>query len=371
MITNVSRCQGSRSGLFRNVLGVGLGMALQLGGLAQPVPVAVIQPQSVEAIYELDGVIQPVYQSVVSAQASGRIISLSVKSGDRIRSGQVLAVIDDREAAAGVQRSQAQINQAEAELRNATAQLQRTRDLQRQGYVSQAAMDTADAQLKGAIAVRDAARAGAVQTGIAQGFTRVTAPYDGWVQQTHAQTGDLATPGRPLLTIYAPAPLRAVVQVPASRVQAVRTAAKTVVQVNTERGGNAWVSPVAVSAVPSADPVAQTGEWRFELAPKDSADMLPGQQVRVRFVTPQGVAQGSRMMVPQAALVRRGELTAVYVAANGGFSLRAVRLGADLGAHGVEVLAGVHGGEIIALEPIRAGFAKAVPAAPGASPTTK
>lgn len=369
MNTSVSRCHGSkgRNSILRG-LGLVAAMASYVPGFAQsiPVPVAVVQSQSVGSSYELDGVIQPVRQSTISAQAAGRIVTLSVKSGDKVRTGQVLAVIDDREAAVGMQRSRAQISQAEAELRNAKAQVERTRDLQRKGFVSQAALDTAEAQYKGATAARDVASAGALQSSISQGFTRVTAPYDGWVLQTQAEAGDLAVPGKPLLTVYAPLPLRAVVQVPASRAQVVRTAAQTLVQVNAEQTAAAWVQPVASSAVPSADPVSQTGEWRFELAPKDSANLLPGQQVRVRFVLPQGDTQGSKILVPQAAIVRRGELNAVYVATNGAFSLRAVRLGADRGAQGVEILAGVQSGESIALDPIRAGFAKAVPAAPTA-----
>lgn len=369
MNTSISRCHGSKVCLSTlRGLGVVVAMVSYVPGFAQsiPVPVAVVQSQSVGSTYELDGVIQPVLQGTISAQAAGRIVSLSVKSGDKVRAGQILAVIDDREAAAGVQRSQAQIGQADAELRNAKAQVERTRDLQRKGFVSQAALDTAEAQYKGATAARDVASAGALQSSISQGFTRVTAPYDGWVLQTQAEAGDLAVPGKPLLTVYAPLPLRAVVQVPASRAPVVRTAAQTLVQVGAEQAASAWVQPVASSAVPSADPVSQTAEWRFELAPKDSANLLPGQQVRVRFVLPQGGTQGSKMLVPQAAIVRRGELTAVYVATKGAFSLRAVRLGADLGAHGVEILAGVQSGESIALDPIRAGFAKAVPAAPTA-----
>lgn len=378
MSTNVSWCQDICSRI-PPLPGLGLMFAMVscAPGIAQSVPVqvpvAVVQSQSVGSVYELDGVIQPVRQSTISAQTAGRIVGLSVKAGDKVRAGQVLVAIDDREAAAGVQRSQAQIGQADAELRNAKAQVERTRDLQRKGFVSQAALDTAEAQYKGAAAAREVASAGALQSSISQGFTRVTAPYDGWVLQTQAEAGDLAVPGKPLLTVYAPLPLRAVVQVPASRAQVVRTAAQTLVQVNSEQAASAWVLPVASSAVPSADPVSQTGEWRFELAPKDSANLLPGQQVRVRFVLPQGSTQGAKILVPQAAIVRRGELTAVYVAANGAFSLRAVRLGVDLGAPGVEVLAGVQSGESVALDPIRAGFAKAVPAAPTmpAAPTVQ
>ena len=102
------------------------------------------------------------------------------------------------------ERSQAQVAQAQAELRNAQAQFDRTRDLQSKGFVSAAALDTADSQLKSAKAGRDQASAGAKQSALAQGFTRVSAPFDGWVLQTQAEAGDLAVPGKPLVDAFTP-----------------------------------------------------------------------------------------------------------------------------------------------------------------------
>ena len=330
---------------------------------APAVRTQVVQAAAVGAAYVLDGVIEPVRQSTIAAQASGRIATLLVKAGDSVRSGQVLATIDDREASAGLQRSQAQVNQADAELRNAQANLVRTRDLQSKGFVSKAALDSATTQREAAQAQREQAVAGARQSGLSQSFTRITAPFDGRVLQTLAEAGDLAVPGKPLLTLFAPAPLRATVQVPASRAQAARGASQIVVMVDDGSGGLRAMTPVGRVATPSSDPVSQTTEWRLALAPADTANLLPGQQVRVRFTLPQADA-ATQLLVPQAAIVRRGELTAVYVVAHGAFSLRAVRLGADRGAEGVEVLAGIKSGDAVALDPNRAGFANAVPAAP-------
>lgn len=327
-----------------------------------PVPTTLVQAKTIGSFYELDGVIQPVKQSTIAAQAAGRIASFTVKAGDKVKAGQVLATIDDRETSAGLQRSQAQISQADAEMRNASANFERTKNLQSNGFVSKAALDTAEMQLKGAVAVREQATASALQSSISQAFTRVTAPYDGWVLQTHAESGDLAVPGRPLVTVYAPLPLRAIVQVPASRTQAVRTAVQTQVRLDDALSTAQWISPTNRTAVPSADPVSQTTEWRLDLPIQDGANILPGQQVRVRFSQSQSPTESQRLMIPRASVVRRGELTAVYVATNGAFSLRAVRLGSSLGDDGVEVLAGLESGESIALEPIRAGFAKAKPA---------
>ena len=323
------------------------------------VPAVQVQARSVATGFELDGVIQPVKQSTISAQAGGRIATLVVKAGDKVRVGQVLATIDDREAQTGVQRSQAQVAQAQAELRNAQANFDRTRDLQAKGFVSAAALDTAESQLKGAQAGRDQAGAGARQSALAQGFTRVTAPYDGWVLQTHAEAGDLAVPGKPLLTLYAPLPIRAVVQVPVSRSGVAHVAGAVEVLLPGGDGGARWIRPVSVATVPTADPVSQTIEWRLELPAEAAKTFLPGQQVRVRFAG----SQATRMVVPAAAVLRRGELTAVYVVSGKGFALKAVRLGAEHGADGVEVVAGLADGDRVALDPVRAGLAGAQAAA--------
>ncbi|QLQ00031.1 MAG: efflux RND transporter periplasmic adaptor subunit [Burkholderiaceae bacterium] len=172
--------------------------------------------------------------------------SLLVKAGDRVRAGQVLATIDDRETQTGVQRSQAQVAQAEADLRNAKTNFERTAELRAKGFVSQAALDAAETQYKAAQAGRDQAVAGAKLSALAQGFTRVTAPYDGWVLQTLVDPGDLAVPGKPLLTVYAPMPLRAVVQVPASQDALARSASRVEVQLPAPAGSAAptqWVTP--------------------------------------------------------------------------------------------------------------------------------
>lgn len=331
---------------------------------AQPqppqVPVAEVAVRPVGIGLVLDGTLQAVRQSTLSAQASGRIAQLAVKAGDRVKAGQVLAVVDDRETQAGLQRAQAGVAQAEAERRNAQTHLQRTRDLHAQGFVAQAALDMAETQFKAASAGAAQARAGQTQSGLAQGHTRLTAPYDGHVLATHAEASDLAVPGKPILTLYAPQPLRAVVHVPASRAALAQQARR----IDIELPNGQWVAPAAQTRLPSADPVSQTIEWRLDLNTEHATQQVPGQQVRVRFMT--GDAQ--RLVLPESALLRRGELTAVYAVpaagAQSGFVLRAVRVGTSHGEAGVEVLSGVKAGERVALDPVRAGLAGAQAAQP-------
>jgi RND family efflux transporter MFP subunit len=350
-------------GLNRVLLALSAGVVLSVSAqTTTQVAVVAVQSRSVGNGFELDGVVQPVKQSTVSAQASGRIASLAVKAGDAVRAGQLLATIDDRETQTGVQRSRAQVAQAQAELSNAKANFERTRDLLAKGFISAAAMDTADAQLKSAQAAREQATAGEKQSGLSQGFTRVTAPFDAFVLQTLSDVGDLAFPGKPLLTLYAPAPLRAVVQVPVSRSAQVQASTAVEVQVRAQDGSPQWIRPSQSSHLPSADAVSQTVEWRLELSAAATKGLVPGQQVRVRFAA----GQAQRVVIPLAAVLHRGELTAVYVVNGNGFALKVIRLGAEHGAQGVEVLAGLSETDRVALDPVRAGLTGAQPAATAA-----
>jgi RND family efflux transporter MFP subunit len=308
-----------------------------------------------------------VRQATVAAQVGGNVLALAVKAGDRVKAGQVLARIDARDAQAGLLRSEAGVAQAEAELRNARIHYDRTRELRAQGFVSPSALDLAKTQLDAAQAAAQQAAAGRSQAALARDFTTVAAPFDGLVLATHLEAGDLASPGRPVATIYSPAAMRAVVQVPSTRAASARTAKRVEVQLADGRS----IAPAATTVLPNADPVSQTVEWRLELPADALVGLVPGQTVRVAFagLAPAGadgaVAAGAasmRLAVPASAVLRRGELTALYVAQDQGFALRAVRLGATVG-DSVEVLAGVRSGERIALDAVKAGLAGAVPAA--------
>jgi RND family efflux transporter MFP subunit len=305
-----------------------------------------------------DATVEAVKQSTLAAQASGRLMSMTVKAGDPVRAGQVLATIDDRITQAGVAQAQAGVAQAQAELRDAEANLKRVQDLHRQGFVSQSALDMADLRWQGARAAVTQARAGATQSELAQGFTRLTAPYDGFVFKTHAEAGDLAAPGTPIVTIYAPKPLRAITHVPASRSRMAEQANQ--IEIELQRNGQPqWVQVAQTSRAQAADPLTQTVQWRLDLSPEQAENQLPGQQVRVRFLA----GRDARLVVPHEAILRRGELTAVYVAQPQGFVLRAVRLGADRGESGYEVLSGIKSGDRVALDPVRASLVGAQPAA--------
>lgn len=323
------------------------------GAVAQAVPTVALAAGAGDGGFVLEGVVQAVNQTTVAAQASGRVLVLKVKAGDPVKAGQLLATIDDREAVVGNERSQAQTLQAEAEYRNALTHMERTRELQQKGFISKAALDTATTQLQAAQAAKDQARASSKLAGIVQGYARITAPYDGWVLQTHVQVGDLALPGAPVVTVYAPQPLRVEVQMPGSRSADARAAAQIRIEIEGPGNETHALIPTARQIIPSADPVSQTSQWRWDLKAQDAATLIPGQPVRVQF-SGASTATSKSLMVPTQAIVRRGELTAVYVAQGQGFVLRAIRTGGQKTAEAQEVIAGLRTGEVIALDPVKA-----------------
>jgi RND family efflux transporter MFP subunit len=324
---------------------------------AQPVPTGVLNASADATSFTLTGSLQAQRQSTVAAQVGGSVLALAVKAGDRVKAGQLLVRIDERDTQAGLNSAAAGVAQAEAQASSAELNLERTRELRRQGFISQAALDLAETQARAARAGLEQARAGRSQAALARSFAGSVAPFDAVVLATHVEAGDLASPGRPLVTLYAPGRLRAVVEVPASRSVQARSATTLGVQLPDGR----WVAPVARAELPSADPVSQTVEWRLDLAPELAASLTPGQAVQVRFEGARAAGAAPRPMLPRAAVLQRGELSAVYGVQDGRFVLRPVRLGAIQGDE-VELLAGLKPGDRFALDAVRAGLAQATPA---------
>ena len=161
-----------------------------------PLATALVELREVADLYAADAVIESLQQATVSAQIGGTVLRFTVDAGDRVRRGQVLALIDTRDADAQLAASRAGVAQAEAALSQARLNQERSASLVRQGFISQSALDRADADLKTAQAALDAARAGSTQASTARGHAELRAPIDGVVSQRLMEPGELATPGK-------------------------------------------------------------------------------------------------------------------------------------------------------------------------------
>ncbi len=311
-----------------------------------------VELREMDVDYTAEALIEAVRQSTVSAQIAGRIVELRFDVGDYVQKGQVIARIDERAVSQAEAASVAQVREAQAALANARAQYERSKQLLAQKFISQAALDQSEAAYKSAQARVSALLAGAGQAATEKSFATIVAPYSGVVAARHVELGEMATPGKPLLTGFDPSTLRVVANVPQAEVAAIQAGAKARVEVPSL---GRWVDVKSLVIVPSADPRTHTTRIRLEL-PADVRGVYPGVYARAHFV----VGRALKLLVPRAALVRRSEVTAVYViGADGAPRLRQVRLGDAADENFVEVLAGLQAGERVALEPVKAGMATA------------
>ncbi|MBE7521213.1 MAG: efflux RND transporter periplasmic adaptor subunit [Burkholderiales bacterium] len=308
--------------------------------------------QSARQTVPAEAVVEAVRQATLASQVAGRIVDLPVKAGDAVRAGQVLARIDARAADAAVVASRSQLAEAQANYANAKRVHERNVALLAQKFVSQAAVDQSATALASAAAQVEAVRANLGSADVARDWTTIVAPYAGIVGATHAELGDMATPGKPIVTVFDPRELRAVATVPQVVLAKADLAAS---RVELPASGR-MVTPVRATVVPLADARSHTTSVRFDLPPVDG--VVPGQYARVRLAV--GVA--TLLAVPESALVRRGEVTAVYVIdAKGTPRLRQVRVGSAVGEGEVEVLAGLAAGDTIAANPVAAGMRTKAP----------
>jgi RND family efflux transporter MFP subunit len=311
-----------------------------------------VELREVELALSAEATVEAVRQSTVSAQIAGRIVDIRFDVGDRVRQGEVIVRIDERAATQAQAASQAQVLSAQATLENARAQLERSRQLLAQKFVSQAAVDKAEADFKAAESQLKATVAGAGQAATERSFATVTAPYSGVVAARHVQLGEMAAPGKPLMTGFDPSTLRVVATIASTEVSAVRAGARARIEIPAARR---WIEARSITVVPAADPRTHSTQVRIDL-PEDVGGIHPGVFARAHFV----VGRAPRLMVPREAVLRRSELVAVYVVgATAAPQLRQIRLGAVSDERGIEVLAGLKPGELVALDPVAAGMAAA------------
>lgn len=319
---------------------------------AEPLATAAVQLREVEQTYSIDGVVEAIRQSTVSAQISGRVKAIYFDVGDRVSKGQVILRIDEREANQALAGSKAQLSQAEAALQNARLNYERSKQLFEQKFISQAALDKAKSDYEVAQAQAAASEAGAEQSALAQSYTSVLAPYAGVVAARMVELGEMVTVGKPLMTGFDPSQLRVIASVPQEKLKDIGS--HPVVTVEVPSLGR-WIKAASVTVQPSADIRTHSTQVRVDL-PANQANLYPGMFVRTHFV----VGKEKKLLIPNSAVVRRSEVVAVYVMDEKDVPhLRQVRLGEANEQNEIEVLAGLNIGERVARDAVKAGMAAA------------
>lgn len=301
-----------------------------------------VAPETVRDTISLDGTLEASNKATLTAQTTGRVVRINYDVDDYVPAGAVVMELAGTEQGARSARASAGISEARASLAEAESNFRRAEQLIKQQLISQADFDRVKANYAAAQARVEQASASAQEAQAEVGYTKVRAPYNGIVTARHIEMGELATPGKPLISGLSLDKVRVTARVPQTYMDEVREQKK--LQLVLQDGTTIEATNVVV--FPYADEDSHSFKVRADLAPNVSGEIYPGMFVKVRLAT--GEKQALRM--PLTALVERNELTAVYVRkADGTPQLRQVRTGHRDGDK-VEILSGLAAGEHVWLE---------------------
>ncbi len=292
---------------------------------------------------ELYGTVEAERTATLSSRVMATVTAVNVRPGDRVRAGQLLVEIDPATARGQEAQARGALAQADAALALAKRNLERFRALSAKGAASDLELDLATMQYeqaKGAVTQGE----GAVEAAAAVAReSRVVAPFEGLVTAKLVEAGDLAAPGRPLVTVESATGRRLVVAVPESVLvgSALKPGVRIEVRIDALAQA-AGLSGVVTEIAPGADPASHTFVVKVEIG----GAVPSGVAGRARL------AAGTRtaVAVPPEAVIASGGLDLVVVRDGQGRSQsRAVTLGSRLEDGAVEVLSGVAPGDEVAV----------------------
>lgn len=325
--------------------------------LVNSVSVVAAQAANVPDVVEAVGTLRAAQTSQLAAQMMGNIVEIRVHEGDRIQRGQVLAVIDEAQPRAALDRAaaadlaaQQEITASDSDFNLAEATLKRYQTLYEKKSVSPQEFDEVNARYQAAQARRDMSRAGQSeaeaaldQARSALGYTRILAPFDGVVTEKKADVGALASPGMPIFTVEDLRRYRLEATVNESDLRCVHMGQQLPVLLDAL--GDKPLKGRVVEIVPAADPASRSFLVKIDI-PSDPA-LRSGLFGRAQFTR----GERSALLIPRTAVVERGQLQGVYVLdPNGIAGLRYITLGKPSVGQ-VEVLAGLQAGEMLVANP--------------------
>ena len=204
---------------------------------AIPVITAVVKQSDIPVKLTANGTVSAQQTVAVRPQLSAAIRSVHIKEGQFVQKGERLFTLDARTEDANLRKTEGQLVRAHADLRNAERNLERQRELFRQNFISQAALDVAENQvdaMRGQLAVDQAT----VQANrIARGFSEITAPIAGRTGAISVYHGSLVQPNDALVSITQVDPINVSFTLPEREFVPLEEAlAKGAVAVNVELG---------------------------------------------------------------------------------------------------------------------------------------
>ena len=342
------------------------------GRTEAPAPIAVtvarVQSASLPSSFEAGGAVRARATAVIASRVMAPVLAVHVRAGDRVRRGEPLVELDGREATASRARARASLVSADedaraldAEVRAADASLALARATHdrvsqlrdRKSATPQefdqahAALESAEAQVTAvrarvasAAAARDAAAAGLDVADVTASYASLTAPFDGVVTERSIDPGAIAHPAAPLLTLEDTSAFTLDATVDEARARHVTP--QQPADVDLGEIGRVQGRVVEIARV---DPESHSFLVKIDIGA--SPALRSGLFGRARFTT----APRQTLVIPGAAVVRRGQLAFVFaIDADGRARLQPISPGAAADER-LEVLAGLREGESVVINP--------------------
>jgi len=303
-----------------------------------------LQTQAQEAV--VDGVVEAVNQATISAQTSGRIQAIYYDVNDFVPKASIIMRFRDTDQQAGVTSAQASLGEAKARLVEAESEFKRIQDVFQKQLVAKSALDKAEADFKAAQQKTTIAEAKLKQAQEELEHTVVRAPYDGILVKRFVEPGELAKSGQQLVSGFSLDKLRVTAQVPQYLVASLRK--NTPARIIT---GDHSLPVTQLTIYPFANEQTHSFQVRAYFD-SEQGGLYPGMFIKVAFA----VGDEQVLLAPVEAVVRRSEVTGVYVLAeDGSIRFRQIRVGKQID-NKLLILSGLVAGESIAINPIKAGI---------------
>lgn len=297
----------------------------------------VIQPTKVDIEREFTGTVIADQKIILSARLTARIAEVLVDVGEQVKKGDILIRLDSGDLNAKVQQTQQAVSSAQAQLNIARKEVKRLTLLYAKKLISPSQFEQAESQLQTAKANFEQAKAAVSEAETTFGFSIMTAPFDAVIEQRVVNEGDLATPGMHLLTLYNPATLQLESRISESLIQKVPLNA-SLRYLLPDYSQQAMGKIVQVS--PVSDSSSRSIVINLQLQTKEG--VFPGSFGKV-WVT---VGQEERLIIPEKAVFKVGQLEYVKVIEEGAVNRRLIQLG-----EGFTIRKGLKAGEQVLLSP--------------------
>lgn len=286
--------------------------------------------------------IEPINQGTLSAQTSGRISKILVDENDVIPSGALLMEISNTNQSATQDQALAALQIAQSRKVDADKQLNRLSTLISKGGVSRQEFDAAKTESEAADSSVKQARAALIQAKENLGYTQIIAPYSGIVTQKHIAHGEAVAPGQPLISGYDYTKMRITFDIPSQ----LRASLKEPLYLKVTLPNGKVIALNQSQIFQFADPQSHTFTIRANLPEQNEPIVHDGDLATVQVSFP----ARPQILIPISAVLRTGELTAVYVKVSNKWILRQVRVGKEIDSQ-VEITSGLSDGDVIASDP--------------------